>query len=105
LVSSAYQRQKKSLGQRHYALGRGLEQKGDLPAAVEEFRRALIFSPDEPDYRISFASALIGSGRLEEAESHIEQLLQEDPTNGVLNRMRALLAQHRNNIPTAIDYY
>lgn len=103
--SSAYQREKRTLGRRHYSEGIALEKKGDLAAAVEEYRKALIFSPDDADYRISFAAALIGSGHLEEAESHIDQLLQEDPTNGVLNRMRAKLSQGKNNISQAIDYY
>lgn len=103
--SSIYKHQKRTLGERHYSQGIGLEKKGDLEAAVEEYRRALIFSPDDVDYRISLTSALIGSGRLDEAESHIEQLLEEDPTNGVLNRMRARLAERQNHTASAIEYY
>ena len=82
-----------------------LENTGQLDAAVEEYRKALIFAPDDADYRISFASALIGSGRFEEAQSHIDQLLQEDPTNGALNRMQAYLAERQKRFPAAIDYY
>jgi tetratricopeptide (TPR) repeat protein len=104
-VSSAYQRKKQSLGEEHYVLGQQLEKRGDLPAAVEEYRKALLFSPDKAEYRISFAASLIDSGRLDEAESHLDQLLQEDPTNGVLNLMRARLALRRNRVPRAIEYY
>ncbi len=104
-ISSAYQREKQSLGEQHYVLGQQLERKGDLPAAVEEYRKALLFSPDKPEYRISFAAALIHSGRLDEAESHLDQLLQEDPTNGILNLMQARLATRRSSVPKAIDYY
>ncbi len=103
--TSFYKHQRTNLGQRHYAEGQRLESSGDIEAAVEEYRRALLFAPDDTDYRISFASALIGSGRFEEAESHIEQLLQEDPTNGVLNRMRAHLAERQKHTAAAIDYY
>ena len=104
-TSSVYRREKQALGEQHYSLGQQLEKKGDLPAAVEEYRKALLYSPDKAEYRISFAAALLQSGRLDEAESHLDQLLQEDPTNGVLNLMRARLAVRRNRIPKAIDYY
>ena len=104
-TTSAYRREKRSLGEQHYNLGQQWEKKGDLPEAVEEYRKALLYTPDKADYRISFAAALINSGRLDEAESHLDQLLQVDPTNGVLNLMRARLAVRRNHLPKAIDYY
>ncbi|MFL6447458.1 MAG: tetratricopeptide repeat protein [Bryobacteraceae bacterium] len=103
--TSFYKHQRANLGGRHYAEGQRLESTGDIEAAVEEYRRALIFAPDDTDYRISFASALIGAGRFEEAASHIDQLLGEDPTNGALNRMRAHLAERQNHTAAAIDYY
>ena len=103
--TSAYKHQRTNLGRRHYAEGQRLETAGDIEAAVEEYRRALIFAPDDTEYRISFASALIGAGRFEEAQSHIDQLLQDDPTNGVINRMRAHLAERQNHTAAAIDYY
>jgi Flp pilus assembly protein TadD len=103
--TSVYKHQRTNLGRRHYAEGQRLESTGEIEAAVEEYRRALIFAPDDTDYRISFASALIGAGRFEEAGSHIDQLLQEDPTNGALNRMRAYLAERQNRPAAAIDYY
>jgi Flp pilus assembly protein TadD len=103
--TSFYKHQRANLGAKHYAEGQRLESTGDIDSAVEEYRRALIFAPDDTDYRISFASALIGAGRFDEAESHIEQLLQEDPTNGALNRMRAHLAERQNRTAAAIDYY
>lgn len=104
-TSSVYRREKQALGEQHYHFGQQLQKKGDLPEAVEEYRKALLFSPDKSEYRISFAAALLQSGRLDEAESHLDQLLQEDPTNGALNLMRARLAVRRNRVPQAIDYY
>src|SRR5689334_15949647 len=103
--TSVYKHKRTALGQRHYAEAQRLETSNELDAAVEEYRRALIFAPDDTDYRISFASALIGAGRFEEAQSHIDQLLQEDPTNGALNRMRAYLAVRRDRPDAAIEYY
>jgi Flp pilus assembly protein TadD len=103
--TSIYKHQRTNLGRRHYADGQRLETGGDVESAVEEYRRALIFAPDDTEYRISLASALISAGRFDEAESHIDQLLQDDPTNGVINRMRAHLAERQNHTAAAIDYY
>src|SRR6476469_1324817 len=72
--TSVYKHQRTNLGRRQYAEGQRLETAGDVESAVEEYRRALIFAPDDTEYRISLASALISAGRFDEAESHIDQL-------------------------------
>ncbi len=104
-INAAYRREKTSLGESHYSKGLRLERASDPNGAVEEFRKALIYSPDKTEYRLSFAEALINEGRLEEAESHIDQLLQEDPTNGILNLMRGRIASKRGHTTQAIDFY
>lgn len=104
-VTSRYKREKLLLGRNHYDRGLELQRASELNDAVEEFRKALIFCPDTAEYRVSFAAALLQAGRLDEAESHIEQLLQEDPTNGELNLMQGRLAERRNQMSKAIEYY
>ncbi len=104
-INSAYRREKQGIGEKHYESGQQLEKKGDVPAAVEEYRKALLFSPDKAEYRVSFVEALIHAGSLDEAESHLDQLLQEDPTNGALNLMRARLTLQHRQTPRAIEYY
>lgn len=104
-LSSVYRRQKAALGERHYQAGRQLDARADVEGAVEEFRKALLYSPDKQEYAYSFAAALVSSGRLDEAESHIDQLLQSDPTNGALNLMRGRIANRRHELTKAIDFY
>ena len=104
-LTTVYRRERVALGERHYAAGREMERKADREGAVEEFRKAMLYSPDKAEYRLSFAAALIAAGHLDEAESHIDQMLQEDPTNGVLNLMRGRIATERNQRTKAIDYY
>lgn len=104
-INAAYRREKTSLGESHYSKGLRMERASDAGGAVEEFRKALIYSPDKTEYRLSFAQALINEGRLDEAESHIDQLLQEDPTNGVLNLMRGRIAVKRGQTTQAIEFY
>lgn len=104
-VTSKYRQEKVALGHAHFMRGQELERAADVNEAVEEFRKAMIFSPDTAEYRTAFASALMQAGRLDEAESHINQLLQEDPTNGELNLMLGRIAEKRNQLEKAIDFY
>ena len=104
-VTKKYRQEKRLLGLTHYERGLELQRSSDVGESIEEFRKALIFIPNSAEYRLSFASALIEAGRLDEAESHIEQLLQEDPTNGELNLMLGHIAQKRGQATKAIEYY
>ena len=104
-LSSAYKNQKESRGRAHYDLGQAALGAGDLQQAIEEYRKALLFSPDDAGYGLSLATALVDSGRLDEAESHLQELLENDPTNGVINLLLARVAAKRSQTRQAIDYY
>jgi tetratricopeptide (TPR) repeat protein len=104
-ASSAYRRERTKLGQEHYREAQRLESQAQVEASLEEFRKALFFSPDQTEYGISLATALIEAGKLDEAESHLEQLLQEDPTNGRLNLLLARVAMKNRNVKQAVEYY
>jgi tetratricopeptide (TPR) repeat protein len=104
-ASSAYHRERAALGVRNYNNGRALEAHGSLEPAIEEYRKALLFTPDKPEYRLSLATALLEAGRLNEAGTHLEQLLQEDPTSGPINILMGQLAARQHNLKQAIEYY
>ena len=93
------------MGEAHYEKGRQLAAYGDTNTAAEEYRNALLFAPDNTDYQLSLATTLIDAGRLNEAQSHIEELLEEDPTNPGVNLLRARLALKRNRLNIATEYY
>lgn len=104
-VSSAYQRERAKLGDRHFRSGLSLTRANDISGAAEEFRKALLFAPDNSEYRLSLATALVSAGKLEEAEAHLEQLSQEDPTNGQINLLLARVALHQNRLNEAVASY
>ena len=104
-ASSEYRSEKKVLGARHYMNGQELAAKGKMMAAVQEYREALLFQPENTDYRLSLATALINAGRLDEAQAHLEQLLQDDPTNGVINLLLARVALRRKHLKLAVEFY
>jgi tetratricopeptide (TPR) repeat protein len=104
-LSSAYRKARENQSGRHYALGEALTSAGNVEGAAEEYRKALLFLPDEQDYRLSLSIALIELGKTDEAESHLQELLEEDPTNGIINLMLARVAERRNKPTQAIEYF
>lgn len=104
-ATSFYGQERRSFGETHYQRGEALSREGRPGEAAEEFRKALLFSPDQTEYRVSLGAALISAGRLDEARAHLEQLLQDDPTNGRLNVMLAEVAAREQHTQQAIDYY
>lgn len=104
-VSSAYERERTKLGERHFRAGQALTRADDLKGAAEEFRKALLFAPDNREYRLSLATALFSDAKLDEAESHLEQLSQEDPTNGKINLLLARVALRQHHPNQAMESY
>lgn len=58
----------------HYFLGQACELAGDLPQAVQSFRRALELSPDSPEIEAALARAHALSGDRSEAEEMLRRL-------------------------------
>ncbi len=104
-ASSAYHREQRSLGQVHFGRGQAMQARGELTPALEEYRQALIFAPNNTDYRLSLATALLDAGRLDEAQSHLEELEQENPTSGRINLLLGRLAVQQHDLQKAVDYY
>ena len=104
-LTSAYKRERQALAQLHFNRGQSLTRSGDPNGAVEEYRKALVFSPDDRDYRLALAVALVNLGRLDEAQSHLEELLQDEPTDGFINLMLARVAERRKRSKDVVDYY
>ena len=104
-ISSTYKRERLSLAEQHYNQGQNLQGQGDLEAAVDQYREAILFVPDNSDYRLSLATALLNTGHLAEAQAHLQQLQQQDPTNGRINLGLALVALKQKKVREAIDDY
>jgi tetratricopeptide (TPR) repeat protein len=104
-LTSSYERARVSRGREHFQIGRELEAAGNVQDAAEEYRKALLFAPDDTEYRLSLSVALVELGQLDEAQSHLEELLEDEPTNGVVNLMLARVAEQRGQVKQAIDYY
>ncbi len=104
-ISSTYRRERYSLGQQRFDEGHNLERSGQSDAAVDQYREALLFSPDNQEYRLSLANSLINTGHLNEAQAHLQQLAQTDPTNGRINLALAQVSLKQHQTAQAIDFY
>jgi tetratricopeptide (TPR) repeat protein len=104
-VSAAYKRDRQALGERHDRWGLWFQAHGEEARAIDEFRKALLFLPDNTQYRLSLAAALLSAGRLSEASGHLEQLVLEHPTDGVINLMLARVYLQENRTQAALQYY
>jgi tetratricopeptide (TPR) repeat protein len=103
-LTARYRQAREERGLRHYEVGQALEGAGDMSGAAEEYRKALLFLPDETEYRLALAIALIQLGQLDEAQYYLGDLLGDDPTSGIVNLMLARVAQKQGHTGQAIEY-
>lgn len=104
-LSRAYHNTRRSRAEARFREGITLAAQGKNESAAEDFRAALVYEHDDPKYRFALAKALISLGRWEEADSHLLELQQRDPTNGPINQMLARLAVRAGRYDEAIDDY
>jgi spermidine synthase len=77
----------------HNDLGIALASKGQLDAAIGEFREALRLEPDSAQTHWHLGAALADRGALDEAAGHLRRSVQLDPTNeDARHDLEALLA-------------
>ena len=99
-----------SLAQRWFSRG-----ERDLAAkyngqAIEDFRNALGYEPQNPQYRLRLAEALLAEGpqtkgALTEARAHLLSLWAEEPVNAQVNLDLARLYAKSNGRAQAVRYY
>ena len=74
--------------------------------AVEDFETALLYvRQDDDEYGIRLAESLLAAGRPNEAQSRLLNLLEDHPTDAVVNLELARIAAARGELQDAIRYY
>src|SRR5215471_3771815 len=84
-----------SLAEQLYEIGQRELQSGNPAKAIEDFRSALAFQPDNDEYQLSLGHSLEAAGRYDEAESYLLNLWERQPQDGMVNLQLARLAAHR----------
>ncbi|HLI63122.1 MAG TPA: tetratricopeptide repeat protein [Terriglobales bacterium] len=77
-----------------------------LPAAAaEDYRTALSYDPENQEYRLRLAQALMEADQWNEARAQLLALWEEEPANGEVNLTLARLFARRGDPAKAIHYY
>jgi tetratricopeptide (TPR) repeat protein len=105
VLARNYRQQRHRLAEVWY--GRGTEDlDGHRPdAAIDDFRTALYYSPNNPQYELDLARALLLVRHSEEARVYLETVWQDEPENAVVNLQLARIAASRNAVDQALRYY
>jgi tetratricopeptide (TPR) repeat protein len=88
-----------------YQMGLAAQQAGQLEVAVQDFRAALTYTPDNDQYQLSLGRALRDHGHLEEAESYLSSLWQRNPEDSTVNLALGRLATRRQDLDESLRYY
>ena len=104
-LSHAFRNQGGALAQRWFARGVTELAQQHYPGAVNDFRAALLYAPDNYSYQFKLAEALAGEGRGEEARAYLINLWDREPENGLVNLELARIAAKNHNREDALRYY
>lgn len=85
-------------GERHLAHGAAVQ-------AVGEFQTALTYAPNNDEFRLKLALALMEAGRLDEARAHLVGLWETRPGDANINLQLARVMARLGNSAEAVRYY
>jgi tetratricopeptide (TPR) repeat protein len=102
---SLYRARQKALAATIYRQGLADQHLGRLNMAIEDFRAALIYDPDNDQLQLSMGRALRDNGNLDEAEDYLETLWERAPQDSTINLALGRLAARRGDIQEALRYY
>ncbi len=105
LLFKSFQHHRDVLGVKWSVRGREALKAGKPGEAVEDFRTALTFEPNNQDDELQLARALAAAGRTDEATNYFLNLWEAKPGEGFLNLQLAKLAREKGDKPEAVRYY
>ncbi len=95
----------KGIARHAYQAGLSEVKAGRPERALDDFRAALVYDADNPEYQLNLARALRETGRLDESEAYLLHLWNAAPQDSTINLALARLAARRGSIDDAIRYY
>jgi tetratricopeptide (TPR) repeat protein len=104
-LTRAYYTTRSSRAEALYQEGMRLAGAGHSAQAADRFRAALVYEHNSEKYRLALARSLMDLGRWDEAETHLSELSEDDPTNGPINLMLARIAGQAHRDSDAVLYY
>lgn len=94
-----------SLANRWFLRGNQAIQANLPVVAADDYRTALSYDPENREYRLRVAQALLAANRLNEARAHLTSLWELEPASGEVNLTLARLYAKRGDPANASRYY
>jgi len=86
----------------YFELGRVYRDRGEFPAALEQYQKAVALSPDVPDAVVELATTYHAAGRPLEAEMALRRALAMAPDSAAARRNLALLYKEQGLLELAL---
>jgi Flp pilus assembly protein TadD len=80
-------------------------QTGHAQTAIEDFRNALLYSPDNSQLQLDLAEALATQGKFEEATTYLFNLRAVDPENSLIDLELARISARQGDLDAAVGFY
>jgi len=94
-----------SLAQQWFTRGEEAMARNYPEVAIDDYRNALAYEGDNPEYRLKLAEALMAASRLPEARAYLMSLWSQTPADAEVNLDLARLYIQENKPDLAITYY
>ena len=104
-ISRIYNTQQLALAGRWSSRGSAELKAQHFPAAISDFRTALLYSRDDATYELYLAQALMGEKKYDEAVAYLTNLWDRHPEDGEVNLELARVAAAKGDTNGAIRYY
>lgn len=105
IYSRSFKGEGQDRGRLHFEAAQARMSQERYDDAVERYRDALLYSRDDPTYRLGLARALYAAGRYSECEVYLSGLRAADPTSGIVNHLLARLAARDGRTDQAVSFY
>jgi tetratricopeptide (TPR) repeat protein len=105
ILTRAFHKKQNGLGAEWFVKGNASLASGAAREALDDYRRALIFDPENEAYQLHLAQALAQLGRQDEARAYLLNLLSDRPGDGEVNFELARLAVQTGDINDAVRFY
>ena len=104
-ITKSYARREDSLARHWYQLGDSDLSANHPKQAVADFRTALLYSRDNPQFRLRLAQALAADNDVPQAIAYFLNLWEEQPGSGLYNLELARLYARDNDARKSAQYY
>lgn len=104
-VNSAYQDHRAALAGQWLRAGDADAASGRVNDAIDAYRAALAYDPNNSATTLKLAEALARAGQERQAQSYLQSLLQEQPGNGPVNLQLARLSARQQDMDACLRYY